>query len=64
MQVPPFKKSFTEVMPYVDFIFGNEDEAAVFAESEGWTTKNITEIAGKVQLTVNSSTALLLGIGA
>ncbi|KAL3159585.1 hypothetical protein ABBQ38_009998 [Trebouxia sp. C0009 RCD-2024] len=46
--VPPFKKSFTEVMPYVDFIFGNEDEAAVFAESEGWTTKNITEIAGKI----------------
>ena len=49
MQVPPFKKSFTEVMPYVDFLFGNESEAVVFAESEGWATKDITEIAGKVR---------------
>lgn len=64
MQVPPFKKSFTEVMPYVDFIFGNEDEAAVFAESEGWKTRNITEIASKVQLIVNTSTVLLLGMAA
>ena len=47
-QVPPFKKAFTETMPYVDFLFGNESEAEAFAESEGWKTKNITEIAGKV----------------
>lgn len=35
-------------MPYVDFLFGNETEAEAFAESEGWTTKNVTEIAAKV----------------
>ena len=49
MQVPPFKKAFTETMPYVDFLFGNETEAEAFAESEGWKTKNLTEIAGKVR---------------
>lgn len=49
MQVPPFKKAFTETMPYVDFLFGNETEAEAFAESEGWKTKSIREIASKVQ---------------
>lgn len=34
-------------MPYVDYLFGNETEAEAFAESEGWKTKNITEIAAK-----------------
>ena len=59
MQVPPFKKAFTETMPYVDFLFGNETEAEAFAESEGWKTKNITEIAGKVRHHCNwVSTAL------
>lgn len=49
MQVPPFKKAFTETMPYVDFLFGNETEAEAFAESEGWKTKKMSEIASKVQ---------------
>ena len=35
-------------MPYVDYLFGNETEAEAFAESEGWKTKNVTEIAAKV----------------
>lgn len=35
-------------MPYVDILFGNETEAATFAESEGWETKDIKEIALKV----------------
>ncbi len=56
-QVPPFKKAFTETMPYVDYLFGNETEAEAFAESEGWNTKNITEIAGKVTLLVLSLNA-------
>lgn len=34
-------------MPYVDYLFGNETEAEAFAESEGWNTKNTTEIAAK-----------------
>lgn len=48
IQVPPFKKAFADAMPYVDYLFGNETEAVAFAESEGWTTKNTTEIAAKV----------------
>ena len=36
-------------MPYVDYLFGNETEAQTFAESEGWETKDIKEIASKVR---------------
>lgn len=36
-------------MPYVDYLFGNETEAEAFAESEGWNTKNTTEIAAKAR---------------
>ena len=35
-------------MPYMDFLFGNETEARAFAESEGWTTTDVAEIALKV----------------
>ena len=48
MQVPPFKKALMEAMPYIDFLFGNETEARAFAESEGWTTTDVAEIALKV----------------
>lgn len=48
MQVPPFKKTLMEAMPYIDFLFGNETEACAFAESEGWTTTDVAEIALKV----------------
>lgn len=48
LQVPPFKKAFTETMPYVDYLFGNETEAEAFAESEGWKTKDPIEIASKI----------------
>jgi adenosine kinase len=48
MQVPPFKKTLMDAMPYVDFLFGNETEARAFAESEGWTTTDVAEIALKV----------------
>lgn len=46
--MPPFKQVLTETLPYVDFLFGNETEAATFAETEGWDTKNVSEIALKV----------------
>jgi sugar/nucleoside kinase (ribokinase family) len=49
MQVPPFKAALLAAMPYVDFLFGNETEAQTFAESEGWETKDIKEIASKVR---------------
>ena len=37
-----------EAMPCVDYLFGNETEAAAFAESEGWPTDSIPDIALKV----------------
>ena len=48
MQVPPLKKAMMDVLPYVDVLFGNESEAVTFAESEGWTTKDVAEIAMKI----------------
>lgn len=47
-QVPPFKKVLMDALPYVDFLFSNEIEAIAFAESEGWATKDLHEIARKV----------------
>ena len=53
LQVPPFKKTLMSALPYVDFLFGNEHEAATFAESEGWETRDIAEIALKVHFVVH-----------
>lgn len=50
VQVPPFKKTLMNALPYVDFLFGNENEAATFAESENWGTSDIAEIALRVRL--------------
>jgi len=47
-EVPPFKKTIMELMPYVDFFFGNENEARAFAKSEGWETEDVGEIALRV----------------
>ena len=46
--MPPFKATLLGALPYVDFLFGNETEAATFAETEGWDTKDVSEIALKV----------------
>lgn len=35
-------------LPYMDFLFGNETEAQTFAESEGWETRDVSEIALKI----------------
>ena len=48
MQVPPFKTAMMEVLPYVDILFGNESEAVTFAETEGWETRDVAEIAMKI----------------
>merc|ERR1712224_327064 len=50
MQVPPFKAVFVETMPYVDILFGNETEAATWAETEGWETTDIAFIATRLSL--------------
>ncbi len=51
LQVPPFKQVLLDTLPYVDILFGNETEAATFAETEGWETRDISEIALKVGTT-------------
>ena len=44
-----FKEQMLQVLPYADIVFGNESEAAAFAESNGYAdTKNIKEIALKL----------------
>jgi sugar/nucleoside kinase (ribokinase family) len=48
VQVPPFKKTLMDALPYVDFLFGNENEAATFADTENWGTSDIAEIALRV----------------
>jgi len=45
-----FKDKLTAILPYTDYLFGNEDEAKVFAESNGWETKDVAEIAAKASL--------------
>lgn len=47
MQVPPFKQALSSLMPYVDYLFGNEAEALEFAKSEEWSSTDIPEIARK-----------------
>jgi adenosine kinase len=50
MMVPPFKAVFVELMPNVDFLFGNETEAQTWADSEGWDTKDVSFIATRLSL--------------
>ena len=41
----PSPQVLSDALPYVDYLFGNEIEAATFAETEGWATRDLTEIA-------------------
>merc|ERR1719163_167950 len=50
MIVPPFKAVFVELMPQVDFLFGNETEAQTWADSEGWDSKDVAFIATRLSL--------------
>jgi len=43
-----FKGVMMEAMPYVDILFGNEDEAAAFAGEHKFETSSIPEIALKI----------------
>jgi adenosine kinase len=40
-----FKDQMHRILPFCDFIFGNETEAAAFAENNGFDEKSIPEIA-------------------
>ena len=59
-QVPPLKEALAKTLPYVDYLFGNETEAAAFAESEGWSTSDIAEIAVKVEMSGSAIPPLTL----
>lgn len=48
LQVPPFKATLSQALPYVDFLFGNETEAEAFAKSENWPTEDKKDIAIRV----------------
>jgi len=50
MQVPPFKAVFVEAIPNADYLFGNETEAATWADTEGWETKDVSFIATRLSL--------------
>ncbi|XP_006647541.1 adenosine kinase 2-like [Oryza brachyantha] len=43
-----FHDAQEKVLPYVDYIFGNETEARIFAKVRGWETENVEEIALKI----------------
>jgi adenosine kinase len=43
-----FRDAQEKVLPYVDYIFGNETEARIFSKVRGWETENVEEIALKV----------------
>ena len=40
-----FKDQLAQVLPYCDYVFGNENEAVTWAESQGHSTKSISGIA-------------------
>lgn len=43
-----FKEPMMAVMPYVDILFGNEQEVETFAKEHGWGTTDIKEIGFKL----------------
>ncbi|KAL5699844.1 adenosine kinase [Ranunculus cassubicifolius] len=43
-----FKDAQEKVLPYMDFVFGNETEARTFSRVHGLETENVEEIAVKI----------------
>ncbi|PIA37319.1 hypothetical protein AQUCO_03000129v1 [Aquilegia coerulea] len=43
-----FKDAQEKVLPYMDYVFGNETEARTFSRVHGWETDNVEEIALKI----------------
>ncbi|KAG0493790.1 hypothetical protein HPP92_004784 [Vanilla planifolia] len=43
-----FRDAQDKVLPYVDFLFGNETEARTFSKVHGWETENVEEISLKI----------------
>ncbi|CAB03230.1 Adenosine kinase [Caenorhabditis elegans] len=51
-----FFDKLSEIIPLVDVLFGNEDEAAAFAKANGWETTCVKEIALKAAALPKKST--------
>ncbi|KAL9257365.1 Adenosine kinase 2-like protein [Drosera capensis] len=43
-----FKDAQEKVLPYIDYVFGNETEARTFSKVHGWETDNVEEITIKI----------------
>lgn len=43
-----YKEPMMDAMPYVDILFGNEDEATVFATEQNFDTNDLSEIALRI----------------
>ncbi|CAH7676163.1 Ribokinase-like protein [Phakopsora pachyrhizi] len=43
-----FKENVDKVLPFVDYLFGNESEALAYAEAHSWDTKHLPTIAAKI----------------
>ncbi|XP_042899992.1 uncharacterized protein [Parasteatoda tepidariorum] len=52
-----FKEPMMEAMPYVDILFGNEQEAVTFSREQNLGTENIAEIALKISELPKKNTA-------
>ncbi|KAI5309351.1 adenosine kinase, partial [Ascosphaera atra] len=51
-----FKSQLEEVLPYCDYVVGNETEARSLSEANGWNTTNVEEIAKKLVATPKKNT--------
>ena len=52
-----FKDALDKVLPYMDFVFGNETEARTFSKVHGWETEDVEEIALKISQLPKASDA-------
>ncbi|CAL5419913.1 unnamed protein product [Camellia sinensis] len=43
-----FNDALEKILPYMDFVFGNETEARTFSKVRGWETENVEEVALKI----------------
>mmetsp|Transcript_9559 Transcript_9559/g.29558 ORF Transcript_9559/g.29558 Transcript_9559/m.29558 type:complete len:371 (-) Transcript_9559:59-1171(-) len=50
MEQPQRKAVLVEMLPYTDFLFGNEREAIAWGTSEGWETEDVGFIATRLSL--------------
>lgn len=50
-----FKEQMHQVLPYADYVFGNESEAAAFAEANGFKGATVPEVALKISMLPKAS---------